>query len=85
MNNDDSAPASSVAVDRDVFLRWLLRELAGTLKEVVGLQEAYGYLSVVGLALGEEIDAKYRHALRLDRLDRKQVARALVELKRRIG
>ncbi|MBX6746796.1 MAG: transcriptional regulator, partial [Acetobacteraceae bacterium] len=40
-----------VQLDRDGFLRRLLRELAGTLQEVVGLEEASGYISVVGAAM----------------------------------
>ena len=33
---------SNVPLERDVFLRHLLRELAGTLQDVVGLDEASG-------------------------------------------
>ncbi|TFL17247.1 methanogen output domain 1-containing protein [Jannaschia formosa] len=79
-------PVSDAAVDleRDVFLRALLRELAGTLESVVGLAEASGYISVVGGAIGESIDASYRKALAVDRLSRSQVRDVLVDLKRRI-
>lgn len=79
-------PASACAVDleRDVFLRSLLRELSGTLERVVGLSEASGYISVVGGAMGEQIDRSYRHALQVDRLSRDQVREVLVDLKRRI-
>ncbi len=73
-----------VDLGRDVFLRRLLRELAGTLENVVGLSEASGYISVVGGAIGEQIDADYRAALSVDRLDRDQVRDVLVDLKRRI-
>lgn len=73
-----------INLNRDVFLRRLLRELAGTLEEVVGLEDASGYISVVGAAIGEQLDAQYRQALQVERLDREQVARALVNLKRRI-
>jgi endonuclease/exonuclease/phosphatase family metal-dependent hydrolase len=75
---------SEVQLDRDVFLRRLLRELAGTLQDIVGLQEASGYISVVGAAMGEHIDAEYRRALAVERLSRAQVAEVLVDLKRRI-
>jgi predicted ArsR family transcriptional regulator len=73
-----------IALERDLFLRRLLRELAGTLQEVIGTDEAAGYISVVGAAMGEHLDAEYKQALRLQRLDREQVARVLVDLKRRI-
>ncbi len=76
--------AHPIPLERDLFLRRLLRELAGTLQDVVGAEEAAGYISVVGAAMGEHIDAEYRRALRLDRLDRAQVALVLVDLKRRI-
>lgn len=73
-----------VQLDRDVFLRTLLRELAGTLQEVVGLEEASGFVSVVGQRIGEAIDSEYKAALGVAGLTRSQVAEALVDLKRRI-
>lgn len=75
---------SSVDLERDLFLRILLRELSGTLEEVVGIAEASGYISVVGGAMGEKINAQYRQALSVDRLSREQVRDVLVDLKRRI-
>lgn len=78
------AEADEVQLDRDVFLRRLLRELAGTLQDIVGVEEASGYISVVGAAMGEHIDAEYRRALAVERLSRAQVAAVLVDLKRRI-
>lgn len=76
--------AAPVDLERDLFLRALLRELAGTLESVVGLAEASGYISVVGGAMGEAIDASYRQALSVERLSRSQVRDVLVDLKRRI-
>lgn len=75
---------ADLPLERDVFLRTLLRELAGTLQDVVGLDEAAGFVSVVGQAMGREIDGAYRTALRVDRLDRGQVRDVLLDLKRRI-
>jgi predicted ArsR family transcriptional regulator len=74
----------NTGLDRDVFLRSLVRELAGALEDVVGLEEASGYISLVGRAIGEQINQGYRRALRLDQLSRGQVAEVLVDLKRRI-
>jgi predicted ArsR family transcriptional regulator len=71
-------------LDRDVFLRRLLRALTGTMQDVIGVEDASGYVSVVGTAIGEEIGTQYRHALGVDRLSREQVAEVLVDLKRRI-
>lgn len=73
-----------VPLERDVFLRTLLRELAGTLQEVVGLEEASGFVSVVGQNMGRQMDRQYRAALGARRLDREQVADVLVDLKARI-
>lgn len=75
---------STIDLERDVFLRVLLRELAGTLEEVVGIAEASGYISVVGSAMGERINTQYRNALSVDQLSRDQVRDVLVDLKRRI-
>jgi predicted ArsR family transcriptional regulator len=74
-----------VPLDRDRFLRSLLRELSGTLQDVVGLEEASGFFAVVGQAMGQQIDGSYRVSLGADRLTRSQIAAVLVDLKRRIG
>ena len=86
-NDSPTAPVIrelAVPLERDVFLRNLLRELSGSLQEVVGLEEASGFVSVVGQRIGGQIDADYKRALQIDRLDREQVAEVLVDLKRRI-
>ena len=89
MSSPERQPASTVAelpipLHRDVFLRTLVRELAGTLQDVVGLREASGYISVVGSSIGEQINREYKAALAVSSLDRAQVAEVLVDLKRRI-
>ncbi|GGV83784.1 hypothetical protein GCM10010228_60470 [Streptomyces massasporeus] len=73
-----------IPLDRDVFLRTLVRELATSLESVIGLEEASGYVSLVGQAVGTQIDEMYLKALGTDRLTGEQVAEALVDLKRRI-
>ena len=73
-----------VPLDRDVFLRTLVRELAGSLEEIVGLEEASGFVTVVGQVMGDQINQAYRTALGVPRLSREQVADVLVDLKRRI-
>lgn len=73
-----------VALDRDVFLRTLLRHLAGTLQDVIGLEEADGFISVVGQEMGEQLGDMYRRALAVERLTAEQLADVLVDLKRRI-
>ena len=84
MPDDISFNAAPVALDRDRFLRNLLRELSGTLESVVGLDEASGYISLVGGSVGEQLDTGYRAALNVEKLSREQVAQTLVDLKRRI-
>jgi predicted ArsR family transcriptional regulator len=73
-----------VGLDRDVFLRTLIRHLAGTLEDVVGLAEASGYISVVGQSVGDWINSEYKSALQVSKLSREQVSQVLVDLKRRI-
>jgi predicted ArsR family transcriptional regulator len=75
---------TDIQLDRDIFLRSLIRELAGTLEDVVGLRDASGYLSVVGRNIGEQINSEYQAALDTSKLTRHQVAAVLVDLKRRI-
>jgi hypothetical protein len=72
-------------LDRDVFLRTLIRELSGTLQDVVGLPEASGFVSVVGQRVGDQLNTTYKAALQVSRLSREQVGSVLVDLKRRIN
>jgi hypothetical protein len=78
------AADAEIPLDRDVFMRTLVRELATSLESVVGLEEASGYLSVVGQTVGAHIDDLYTRALGVGRLSREQVAGVLVDLKQRI-
>lgn len=71
-------------LERDWFVRSLIRELSGLLEDVVGLEEASGFISVVGQKIGAAVDKQYRHALSVDRLDSVQIGEVLVDLKRRI-
>lgn len=85
MAQGTEASAADLDLDRDVFMRTVIRELSGSLQEIVGMEEASGYISVVGTAVGEQIDSTYRRALAVERLDRGQVRDVLVDLKRRIA
>jgi predicted ArsR family transcriptional regulator len=68
-------------LERDGFLRTLIRELTGTLQD---LDEAAGLISIVGQRIGDQINESYRSALGVERLSRAQVAETLVDLQRRI-
>jgi predicted ArsR family transcriptional regulator len=70
--------------NRDEFLRSLVRELSGTLQDVVGLTEASGFVSLVGQRIGEQIDQSYRSRFGAERLTPAQVAAVLVDLKAQI-
>ena len=76
--------AKDVPLERDMFLRSLLRELSGTLEDIVGIEEASGYISIVGGAIGDQINHAYRQAVNVERLNRDQVRDVLVDLKARI-
>jgi len=73
-----------IPLERDGFLRELLRQLSGTLENVVGLNEAEGFISVVGQKVGESLNDSYRTALHVKKLNREQVSSVLVDLKQRI-
>lgn len=87
MDTRERAPAAQadVGLNQDVFMRDLIRELAGTLEDVIGIEDASGYISVVGQQIGEKINAEYRNALDVSKLDQQQVGDVLVDLKRRIN
>ena len=78
------ASSLDVPLNRDIFLRTLIRELSGTLEDIVGLKEASGFISVVGQNVGDRMNEDYRAAFQVDNLSRQQVAQVLVDLKRRI-
>ena len=74
-----------IPLERDVFLRNLIRELSGLLEDMVGLEETSGFISVVGQNIGTQINQLYRKELRIQRLNREQVAEVLADLKHRIN
>ncbi len=84
MSDNNRIPVLEIPLERDGFLRNLIRHLSGTLQDVVGIEEAAGFVSVVGQRVGDEIDQSYRNALQVSSLSREQVAEVLVDLKRRI-
>lgn len=89
MNPENAAAPVSpqeldVPLNRDVFTRTLIRELSGVLQDVVGIEEAAGYVSIVGQNMGREIEGLYKNALQVSQLNRAQVTQVLLDLKRRI-
>lgn len=78
-------PGEPPRFDREWFLLSMLRDLTATLGDVVGLDEARGFVAVVGARIGDAFSAIYRRAFATPVLDRRQVATACVDLKCRIG
>lgn len=79
-----SASSIHVPLERDVFTRTLIRELSGVLQDVVGLEEASGFVSIVGQNMGREMEGMYKNALQVSRLSREQTTQVLLDLKKRI-
>lgn len=79
MADDDLQP-----LDKDRFLRRLIRELSGQLEEIAGAEEANAFISLVGLRMGEWF-AQTAASERGERPPSPEtVARACVAAKRRI-
>ncbi len=74
-----------IPLERDSFLRNLIRELSGLLEDMVGLEETSGFISVVGQNIGTQINQMYRQQLKIPKLNREQVANVLADLKDRIN
>jgi hypothetical protein len=74
-----------VPLDRDIFLTSLMGELAGTLEEFVGADDAWGFISKASERVGEQINADYRAALAVPELPRARVSEVLVDVCRRIA
>ena len=74
-----------IPLERDLFMRTLIRELANALQDVVGTDQASGFISVVGQVMGKQINDQYLQALEVASLSREQVAAVLVDLKQRIN
>lgn len=73
-----------IGLDRDVFFRRMLRELAGTIEAIVGRDEASGYVAAVGAAMGDWINAAYHAEMGPEDFDLQTVAAVFVDLKQRI-
>jgi predicted ArsR family transcriptional regulator len=81
----DQIRVADLDLSREPFFGAMIGALAGSLQDVIGLDGASGFISLVGQRVGATIDSGYRRALALERLNREQVAAVLVDLKRRIG
>ena len=80
-----SGASTEPSLGRDSFFRSVIRELTTTITDLIGFNEAAGFVSIVGQRVGEEIDRDYRRSHGVPQLDRSQVESTLVDLKHRIG
>lgn len=80
----DAMTNVDVPLERDMFMRSLIRELSGLLQDVVGLEEASGFISIVGQNIGHQINDSYRQALKIEKLNHEQIGQVLQDLKTRI-
>ncbi len=85
LQNSTAPEDAGIQLDRDVFFRRMIRELAATLEEVVGTDDAAGFISVVGGRIGDHIDQGYRQALQVEWLTEDMLPKVLTDLKARIG
>jgi len=77
--------AQTVALSETTFLRKFVRHITGTLEDVVGLEEATGYIATVAQRMGEQINETYRLSLGLDRMNRQQLCKVITDLEKRIN
>jgi len=77
--------ALPVSLDRDIFLTSMMGELARTVQDVVGPEEASSCISAAGERVGERINEGYRSALSVRELPRARVSEVLMDVSRRIA
>ena len=85
LENSPTASQLDVSLERDGFCRTIINELSGLLQEMIGLEEAEGFISVVGQNIGNNINNEYKNKLGTDSLNRDQIADVLLDLKARIN
>jgi hypothetical protein len=73
-----------IPVDRDLYMRNLVREFTQSIVSQLGAERAAQFISEVGAVTGGQFDAYYRAALKSASLTREQVAEAMVDAERRI-
>mgnify|MGYP003115888044 FL=1 len=78
------APSDTVTLDKQSFLTEMIRDLSGTLQDVIGIEEASGMISIVGATIGKDLNTQYRQQFATDQMTVDQVCHTLVDLKRRI-
>ena len=75
----------NISLERDGFCRTIINELSGLLEEMIGLEEAEGFISIVGQNIGNDINHEYKSKLGIDKLNHNQISDVLRDLKARIN
>lgn len=73
-----------IPLDRDRFVRDLLRDVADSLAKSLGPEKASQMVAEIGERTGTQLNMYYRAALKSLSLSREEIAATLVDLKRRI-
>ena len=76
--------ALPMSLDRGIFLTSLMGELASSLEDVVGPDEASGFITLAGERVGGIINEGYKAALAVPELPRGRISEVLVDVSRRI-
>jgi predicted ArsR family transcriptional regulator len=76
---------ASIDIDREEFLGLVLGAFGDALEDTVGRAEASGFIALVGMAVSEEVKARYLRAAGTKRLDLRATLEAMIDLKRRLG
>jgi hypothetical protein len=77
-------PPPAEQLDRDRFLRAMVQKMAIAVEDVMSIDDAFAFISLVGRDLGVELDEEYKARLGVSRLTRADIADVLVDLKRSI-
>ena len=76
---------AEIDFDGESFVRRLLNELTDVLQDVIGYEEARGFIAIVGARIGDAFNAAYCRVAGGRALTREEAADAMVDLKHRIG
>ncbi len=74
-----------IRLNRDMFMDLVVTSMGSVFEDIVGSSEADGFISLVGLAVGDKIQAEYLNAKGTSQLDRAEMVDALLDMRRRIG
>jgi len=82
ITNHDLAASKRAYMTQGNFFADIVANLAETLEDTIGLQDAEGFVAVVGTALGNDVSALYDDG---KSINTNGIAKILVDLKDRIG